>query len=107
MPRALAALLLAAAVGSVSCRQPGQIGPPPPDSVTGVVVSVESESLNEVTSFELKDGDVTYEIYIADDVDYGFPLSHLQEHVTSADPVTVDLEERDDDRIYALSIEDA
>ena len=107
MTRVIAVLACAVGVALVSCRQPGQIGPPPPDSVTGVIVSVESPSLNEVTSFELKDGDVTYEIYIADDVDYGFPLSHLQAHVTSGDPVTVDLEERNDDRIYALSIEDA
>ena len=106
MVRAATVLFLTAALGFVSCRQPGTLGPPAPDRVTGVIVSVEAESLEEVTSFELKDGNVTYEIFIADDVDYGFPLSHLQEHVTTADPVTVDLEEREDDRLYALTIED-
>lgn len=101
----LAALLLAAAA-LVACRQPGQIGPPAPDRVEGVVIAVDSESLGDVRSFTLKDGDQIYEIHIADDVDYGFALSHLQEHLTSNEPVAVDLEERDDDKLYALSIED-
>lgn len=77
-----------------------------PDRVTGVILEIESESLEEVTSFRLKVGDVTYEIFIADDIDYGFPLGHLQEHLSTAEPVTVDLEVREDDRLYALTIED-
>jgi hypothetical protein len=79
----------------------------PPEQVTGVILEVESESLGDVTSFTLKEGDTEYEIFIADDVEYGFALSHLQEHLTSADPVAVDLELREDDRLYALTIEDA
>lgn len=77
-----------------------------PDQVTGVVIEIESEAIDDIQSFRLKDGDVVYDIYIADDVDYGFPLGHLQEHVQSADPVVVDLEQRDD-KLYALTIEDA
>ncbi len=76
-----------------------------PDQVTGVVIEVESVAIDDIQSFTLKDGDVLYDIYIADDVDYGFPLGHLQEHVQSADPVAVDLESRAD-RLYALTIED-
>jgi hypothetical protein len=71
----------------------------------GVVLAIESTSLDDVTSFTLKDGDETYEIYIADDVEYGFPLGHLQEHVQQAAPVAVDTEERDG-KLYALTIED-
>ena len=71
----------------------------------GVVIAIDSESFGDVTSFTLKDDDETYEIYIADDVEYGFPLSHLQEHVQGADPVAVDTEERDG-KLYALTIED-
>ena len=71
----------------------------------GVIIAIDSESIDDITSFTLKDGDNTYEIYIAEDVDYGFPLGHLSEHVQSAGPVTVETEERDG-KLYALSIED-
>ncbi|MDQ4024738.1 MAG: hypothetical protein M3217_04500 [Actinomycetota bacterium] len=77
-----------------------------PSEVTGVLLDVESDGVDEVTSFTLKDGDETYEIFIADDVDYGFPLGHLSEHLSTGDPVTVPLEERDG-KLYALSIDDA
>ena len=77
-----------------------------PDRVTGVILEIESESLEEVTSFRLKEGDITYEIFVADDVEYGFPLGHLQEHLSTAEPVSVDLEVREE-RLYALTIEDA
>lgn len=90
-----------------ACADTGAKGPAAPDQVTGVIVEIDSQSIDEVTSFTLKDGDVTYDIYIAEDVDYGFPLGHLQEHVQASEPVTVDLEERDDDKLYALTIEDA
>ena len=77
-----------------------------PDEVTGVLLEVESEGLGEVTSFLLKDGDDRYEIFIASDVEYGFDLGHLNEHLTTGDPVTVPLEVRGD-KLYALSIDDA
>jgi hypothetical protein len=77
-----------------------------PEEVTGVLLDVESEGVGEVTSFTLKEGDDTYEIFIADDVDYGFNLGHLNEHLTTGDPVRVPLEERDG-KLYALSIDDA
>lgn len=77
-----------------------------PDEVTGVVLDVESEGVGEVTSFTLKEDDETYEIFIAEDVEYGFNLGHLSEHLTSGDPVRVPLEERDG-KLYALSIDDA
>lgn len=77
-----------------------------PDEVTGVLLDVESEGVGEVTAFTLKDGDDTYEIFIAEDVDYGFNLGHLSEHLTTGDPVRVPLEVRDG-KLYALSIDDA
>lgn len=76
-----------------------------PDNLTGPILDVKSESLQEVTGFTLKDGDTTYEIFIADDVDYGFDLGHLREHLRTGDPVTVSVDVRDD-KLYALSIED-
>lgn len=77
-----------------------------PDNVTGALIDVEGESLGEITGFTLKDGDVTYEILIADDVDYGFDLEHLREHLRTGDPVSVSIDEREGD-LYALSIDDA
>ena len=76
-----------------------------PSEVTGVLLDIESEGLGEVTSFTLKDGDETYEIFIDENVDYGFDLGHLNEHMTAGDPVKVPLEERDG-KLYAQSIDD-
>ncbi|MFN2588597.1 MAG: hypothetical protein ABR613_10845 [Actinomycetota bacterium] len=103
------ALLCCAAFAGAACG--GDDGPPPtrqevPDEVTGVLLDVDSGGVGDVTSFTLKDGDETYEIFIADDVDYGFPLGHLQEHLSTGDPVRVPLEERDG-KLYARSIDDA
>ena len=77
-----------------------------PSEVTGVLLDVESEGVDEVVSFTLKDEDETYEIFLADDVEYGFALGHLSEHLSTGDPVKVPLEERDG-KLYALSIDDA
>ncbi|MDQ3957027.1 MAG: hypothetical protein M3273_01760 [Actinomycetota bacterium] len=101
-------LLLTAACGS---DEPEEAAVPSrgggvPDEVTGVVIEVDSTGVDEIESFVLKDGDETYDVLIADDVDYGFALGHLNEHLTTGDPVTVELEVRDGD-LYALSILDA
>ena len=97
------ALIVLIALGLAACDDSVEITDEQP--LEGVVIEIDSPAFGEVTSFTLKDGDSTYEIYIAADVDYEFPLGHLQEHVQSADPVLVDTEERDG-KLYALSIED-
>ncbi|MFN2526774.1 MAG: hypothetical protein ABR505_11025 [Actinomycetota bacterium] len=82
--------------------------PPPaaaPDELTGVIVEIDARGLDDVRSFTLRSEGETYEILIDDEIDYGFPLSHLNAHRAGADPVLVDLEERDGG-LYALSIED-
>lgn len=98
-------LVTATLVASCSDGQQAQPGGVP-SRVEGVIIAIDSAAIDDVNGFTLKDGDVTYEIFIADDVDYGFPLGHLQEHVQSAGPVSVDLEERNG-KLYALTIEDA
>lgn len=103
--------LLGAACGGDEAEEPGGGGEPvaaedAPDEVTGVLLDVESEGVGEITSFTLKEGDDTYEIFIAEDVDYGFNLGHLNEHLTTGDPVHVPLEVRDG-KLYAVSIDDA
>lgn len=107
----LACLALGAACGGDEVEEPAAHGEhvaaaDAPDEVTGVLLDVESEGVGEITSFVLKDGDETYEIFIAEDVDYGFDLGHLTEHLTAGDPVRVPLEVRDD-KLYAVSIDDA
>jgi hypothetical protein len=99
------ACLAVIVLGAGACGGDEQPPAETPGTVTGVIVEIDRESLEEVNGFTLKAGDETYEISIADDVDYGFPLGHLQEHVQTSAPVMVELEERSDG-LYALSIED-
>jgi hypothetical protein len=77
-----------------------------PTRLTGPVVAVDSQGLNDVTSFEVQSGGRRYTIYIDPDVDYSFPLGHLGEHRATGEPVTVEFEERNE-KLYAQSIEDA
>lgn len=79
----------------------------PPNPVTGVVTDVQSEGIGKIRSFTLTTQGRSYEFHIAEDVEYAFDLGHLQEHRTSAEPVIVEHEEREDGRRYALTIEDA
>jgi hypothetical protein len=74
--------------------------------ITGPVVDIEAASLGEVTSFEVQSRGTRYEIFIDEDVDYGFPLGHLNEHRVTGEPVVVEVIERNG-RLYAQSIEDA
>lgn len=103
----LLALLLTASIAACSDDGKG-IAPATntPGEVTGVLTDIESASVGDVQGFTLKDGDKTYEILIDGDVEYGFDLGHLQEHLSGSLPVTVTLEERDG-ALYALSVDDA
>ncbi len=60
----------------------------------------------DIRAFTLRADGETYEILIAEEIDYGFDLEHLGEHRRAGDPVRVRLEERDDG-LYALEIADA
>jgi hypothetical protein len=115
MRKLIVVLASCLALAGIACGGDGAEGPAAgepvaaedaPGEVTGVLLDVESEGVGEVTSFTLKEGDDTYEIFIAEDVDYGFNLGHLNEHLTTGDPVRVPLEVRDG-RLYAVSIDDA
>ena len=76
------------------------------DSYTGIITGVESEGLNEVTSFDLKtEDDETVTILIDESVNYEFPLGHLEEHRVTSAPVDVAVDERDGE-LYAQSIVD-
>ena len=75
-----------------------------PATITGNVIEVQPAD-GDVESFVVEEDGTRYELLIADDVDYGFDLSHLREHMDASDPVRVSTEQRDDGA-YALSIED-
>lgn len=78
--------------------------PSPPSEVVGPIVDVRRDG-SEIAAFTVEGDDGRLEVWIADDVAYGFDLEHVQEHADSGDPVRCALEERDG-RAYALSIAD-
>jgi hypothetical protein len=94
------------ALSLASCAASGENGDGAPEVVTGTVVAVALDG-GAVRSFRVvADGRRTYEIAIADDVDYGFDLTHLLEHQKTGDPVAVRVRQHDGGLI-AQSIEDA
>lgn len=97
---ALVAALLVAA--STACGR--NEGGPAISYAAGTIVDVQSTS-GEVRSFTLRNDGELVDISIADDVDYGFDLDHLKEHLASGAPVRCTLEERGG-RLYALTILD-
>ena len=106
--RLLFLCLLTAVVGAGCAGTPaGTSTRTTPASVTGVVVDVSSQGLGKVTGFVLKDGDRSYKITIDPEVDYSFPLDHLNEHRATGAPVQVKLDQQRGDAMVALSIEDA
>jgi hypothetical protein len=100
---ALLALVVLAACGDDPAADAEQ---PAPEEITGPVTSVDSESLGEVTSFEVTQKGEVYVVLIDPEIDYGFALSHLNEHLASGDPVRVGLDERNG-KLYATEIVDA
>ncbi len=76
-----------------------------PSVVTGLISSLE-ESEGRIRSLTVASGEHSFELRIADDVNYGFDLQHLKEHRARALPVRCTVEERGGD-LYALSIADA
>jgi hypothetical protein len=92
-------------LATVACGSSGD-GDEPPAELTGVILEISSEGFNEVTSFKLKVDETLYDIYVDPEVTYSFPLSHLNTHFQTSEPVTVELDERDG-LLYALTIDDA
>jgi hypothetical protein len=94
------------ALALASCAASAGDGDGAPEFVTGTVVAVARDG-GGVRSFRVVgDGGRTYEIAIADGVDYGFDLTHLLEHQKTGDPVAVRVRQHDG-RLIAQSIEDA
>lgn len=100
--RAAALTVLAALLAACG----GDGGSDAPAVVEGTIVSLEY-SAGSLRSFTVRapDGE-TREVFVADDVSYGFDLDHLREHRADAEPVRCDVEERDG-KLVAITIEDA
>jgi hypothetical protein len=75
-----------------------------PSEVTGLITSI-IPSQGTIESFTIESDDTSYEIKIAEDVDYGFDLEHLREHLADELPVKVTVEDRQGAAV-ATSIED-
>ncbi len=100
------ALILLLVVGAGSCGDDDPPAPEPvPSRVVGQVVEVETEG-DTVRGFVLEAEGRRYDIRIDPEIDYGFDLRHLREHLRLEQPVKVTLEPRED-AIYATSILDA
>lgn len=108
--RSLLLSCIAAGVFIGGCSEPAErpddSTPQAPSEVTGVIVDIDSAGLGDVRSFELKRRDQTFQIFIDPEVDYGFDVGHLSEHLAGGDPVTVGIDEREG-RLIAEFIDDA
>lgn len=101
---ALLALVVLGACGEDSPEEGPQ--QPAPEEITGPVTKVDSESLGEVTSFEVTQEGEVYVVFVDPEINYGFTLSHINEHLASGDPVRVGLDEQEG-KLYATEIVDA
>lgn len=102
---ALLALVVLGACGEDSPEEGPQQRPAPME-ITGPVTKVDSESLGEVTSFEVTHEGEVYVVFVDPEINYGFALSHINEHLASGDPVRVGLDEQEG-KLYATEIVDA
>lgn len=79
---------------------------PAVQTITGVVIDIDARNITDVESFTIKAGDKTYVIHIDPAKEYDFPVSHLSSHRAGAEPVRVEVEERDG-QLVASTISDA
>jgi hypothetical protein len=104
LPFALLAfcLVLAAAAG---CGGQSGAAAPSRSEYTGVIVDIERVG-SDVRAFTLESDGEAVRILIADDVQYGFDLGHLRDHMATRAPVRCPVEDRGG-QLYALAILDA
>lgn len=94
---------------SAACSRVEPSAPDNTDStlvLTGVIVAIDGEGIEDVDSFTLRVDGTNHEIHIDPEHEYGFALGHLHAHLQGAEPVEVTYEEREGE-LVALAIEDA
>jgi hypothetical protein len=100
----IACLLAMTPVSAVAC---GDDDPPSnARTLVGVVVAVDALSLENIVSFTLRSEGREYEIFLRKGAEYSFPPQHLHEHVISAAPVQVQVEDEGRRRV-AVGLDDA
>jgi hypothetical protein len=104
VPLALFLLCLLATLAG-GCGGDSRSAEPSPTELTGLITEVEPET-GPPEKFLLEVDGEGYELHIAPEIDYGFDLAHLREHLRQALPVRCQLEERGGE-LYALEIVDA
>jgi hypothetical protein len=73
--------------------------------VKGFIIAIEEEG-GRPAAFTVETDAGPVRILIDEDADYGFDLCHLEQHRTEALPVSVEVVERDGEKV-ALRIDDA
>jgi hypothetical protein len=96
---------VALALALVAAGACGGASEPVPPRVVGLVVELDAEG-ETVRGFVLEADGERYEIRIDPEIDYGFDLLHLRDHLRSRQPVDVRLDQRGD-AVYATEILDA
>jgi len=83
-------------------------GAPPTSPVEGVIVRVESQGLDQVTSFRLRTSDGDLLDFSIGSLENGdeFPPGHLTEHQATSDPIRVFFR-MDGGSLVAIRLEDA
>jgi hypothetical protein len=106
---AIGLLAVVAASGGAMYFLGGVPGAPgPTESLSGVIVGVESEGLDQVRGFDLRIEDGTTVTFVLGDLENGatFPPGHLVEHQATGQPVRVSFIMDGATRV-AVRIEDA
>lgn len=99
----LAVVIAPVATGCQGAEEPSHGSIPP--RVVGLIVDIEEDE-GAVQGFLLEADGERYDVLIDPEIDYGFDLRHLREHLRLEQPVDVALERRDG-AIYATEILDA
>lgn len=106
--RLIGLLVVAVAIVAVAVAASGVLGGSPEQSVTGVVIRVDSTGLTEVQGFDLREDDGTvlhFELGTLDMSPPAFNPQHLTAHQATAEPVKVTYEDQGG-RLVATRLED-
>jgi hypothetical protein len=98
-----AALALLAGCGGSSTTGTGDEAAP--REVTGRITTIERTD-GRVSALDITSGSEKYRVVVAPDIDYGFDLEHLQQHLSQHLAVRCPLERRGDE-LVATAIWDA